>query len=162
VLGVNMQQSLILGSLQVSCPKLEMLYIWNCGKLRNLMSPSVANGLLNLRDLTIEDCQSIEKVITEEEQQGERIMTLFPLLEELHLLTLPKLGHFFLTEHALSFPFLKQVTISGCPEMKTFVQQGVYVGTTSLKSVNSDDEVKVVDLNKAMFNSKVCLVPLVV
>ncbi|KAH0710944.1 hypothetical protein KY284_012371 [Solanum tuberosum] len=140
---------------KVSCPKLEKLYIWNCGKLRNLMSPSVARGLLNLRRLQINDCHSMEKVITEEEQQGERIMTLFPLLEELHLLTLPKLGHFFLTEHALSFPFLKQVTISGCPEMKTFVQQKS-VSTSSFERVNNDDEViKVNDLNKAMINSKV-------
>ncbi|WMV59502.1 hypothetical protein MTR67_052887 [Solanum verrucosum] len=139
---------------KVSCPNLEKLYIWNCGKLRNLMSPSVARGLLNLRELMIKDCQSIEKVITEEEQQGEAIMTLFPLLEELHLLTLPKLGHFFLTEHALKFPFLKQVTIYGCLEMKTFFQQ-ISVSTPSFESVNNDDEVKVDDLNKAMFNSKV-------
>jgi len=124
------------------------------------MSPSVARGALNLQKLKIGYCESMEEVITEEEQQGEGIMTLFPLLEKLHLQTLPKLGHFFLTEHALKFPFLKQVTISGCPEMKTFVQQKS-VSTSSFERVNNDDEViKVNDLNKAMFNSKVCLVPL--
>ncbi|KAH0686062.1 hypothetical protein KY285_016604 [Solanum tuberosum] len=104
----------------------------------------------------------MEKVITKEEQQGEGIMTLFPLLEELYLLRLPKLGHFFLTEHALQFPFLRKVKIHYYPEMKTFVQQRIYVRTSSLKSVNNDDEVKAVNLNKAMFNSKVCLVPLAV
>ncbi|KAH0775408.1 hypothetical protein KY290_012545 [Solanum tuberosum] len=123
--------------------KLETLHVSNCGNLRNLMSPSVARGLINLQYLQIEGCSSMEEVITKEEQQGEGIMTLFPLLEELNLLRLPKLGHFFLTEHALQFPFLRKVKIRDCPEMKTFVQQRISVSTPSLKS------------DKAMFNSKV-------
>ncbi|KAL3327272.1 hypothetical protein AABB24_037795 [Solanum stoloniferum] len=112
--------------------KLRTLNVYDCGKLRNLMSPSVAKGLLNLLVLRIEHCQSMEEVIT----KGEGIMTLFPQLVELELWGLPKLGHFFLTEHALEFPLLRSVTIRGCPEMKTFVQQGIYVSTPSLKSVN--------------------------
>ncbi|WMV26589.1 hypothetical protein MTR67_019974 [Solanum verrucosum] len=135
--------------------KLETLHVSDCGKLRNLMSPSVARSLLNLRILTIYNCKSMEEMITKEENQGEGIMTLFPLLEELNLLSLPKLGHFFLTEHALQFPFLRKVEISNCPEMKTFVQQKISMSTPSLESMNNDDEVKVVDLNKTMFNSKV-------
>uniref|UniRef100_M1BMQ6 Phosphoprotein phosphatase n=1 Tax=Solanum tuberosum TaxID=4113 RepID=M1BMQ6_SOLTU len=103
------------------------------------MSPSVAKGLLNLRELDIGNCQSMEEVITE----GEGVMTLFPLLEKLNLTELPKLGHFFLTENALKFPFLKKVEIYDCPKMKTFVQHGISV------SLESDDEVNV------MFNSKV-------
>ncbi|XP_049405412.1 uncharacterized protein LOC125868889 [Solanum stenotomum] len=136
---------------------LQTLEVENCVKLRNLMSPSMSRCLLNLRTLNIRDCKSMEEVITEEEHQGEEMTNdpLFPLLEKLILHRLPKLGHFFLTKHALKFPFLIEVNIFKCPEMKTFVQQGVYVGTTSLKSVNNDDEVKVVDLNNAMFNSKV-------
>ncbi|WMV38705.1 hypothetical protein MTR67_032090 [Solanum verrucosum] len=136
--------------------KLETLYVANCGKLRNLMPPSVARGLLNLQKLEIRDCLSMEEVITKEKQQGEGIMTLFPLLEKLELYTVPKLGHFFLTECTLEIPFLKEVHISDCPEMKTFVQQGIFVSTPSLESVNNDDKMKVVDLNKAMFSSKVC------
>ncbi|KAK6779025.1 hypothetical protein RDI58_025743 [Solanum bulbocastanum] len=130
--------------------KLQALYVSHCGKLRNLMSPSVAKGLLNLQLLEIEECESMEEVIT----KGEGIMILFPRLEKLDLRDLPNLGHFYLTEHALEFPFLKYVTIRNCPEMKTFVQQGISVSTPSLESVNNDDEVKVDDLNKAMFDSK--------
>ncbi|KAK4721765.1 hypothetical protein R3W88_011998 [Solanum pinnatisectum] len=121
------------------------------------MSPSVARGVLNVQILEITDCRSIEEAITEDEQQEEEIMTnepLFPLLEELKLQRLPKLRHFFLAKSALEFPFLRVVCIHDCPEMKTFVQQGS-VSTPSLKSVNNDDEVKVVDLNKVMFNSKI-------
>uniref|UniRef100_M1AF87 Cc-nbs-lrr resistance protein n=1 Tax=Solanum tuberosum TaxID=4113 RepID=M1AF87_SOLTU len=115
------------------------------------MSPLVVRGFLNLRTLIIENCESMEEVITEEEHQGEEMTNepLFPLLEKLILHKLPKLGHFFLTKHALKFPFLKLVIIFECPKMKTFVQQRVYTGTASLISVNNDDEVN------AMFNFKV-------
>ncbi|KAF3673214.1 putative disease resistance protein-like isoform X2, partial [Capsicum annuum] len=139
-----------------SFSKLSALEVEYCGKLRNLMSPSVARGLLNLRKLWIKACRSMEEVIVEEEQEGEEIMCnepLFPRLEELRLINLTKLGHFVLTTHALEFPFLREVDISTCPEMKTFIQQGT-ASTLNLENVNNDDELKVVDLNKAMFNSK--------
>ncbi|KAM3288848.1 hypothetical protein P3S67_022278 [Capsicum chacoense] len=139
--------------------KLKTLEVRYCGKLRNLMSPSVvARGLLNLQTLWILRCRSMEEVILEEEQ-GEEIMCnepLFPRLENLKLNNLPKLEHFILTNHALAFPFLKQVHNRECPKMKTFIQGGT-VSTLSFESVNNDDELKVVDLNKVMFNSKVCL-----
>ncbi|KAF3619585.1 putative disease resistance protein-like isoform X2, partial [Capsicum annuum] len=130
--------------------KLEILIVWDCGKLRNLMSPSVARGLLNLQMLKIFYFQSMEEVIAEEEQQGEEIMTnepLFPMLDGLSLDKLPKLEHFFLTKRALEFPFLKEVEIRKCPKMKTFIQQGTE-RTPSLKNVNNDNEVKVDDLNE--------------
>ncbi|PHT37317.1 hypothetical protein CQW23_25017 [Capsicum baccatum] len=142
--------------------KLEKLVVRNCGELRNLMSQSMARGLLNHRTLRILECQLMEEVITEEEQQGEEIMTnepLFPVLEELKLYDLPKLGHFILTKHVVEFPFLKEVAIRDCPKMKSFIQQGTE-STLNFESVNNDDELKVVDFNKTMFNSKVCLVPL--
>ncbi|KAM3205749.1 hypothetical protein BC332_26879 [Capsicum chinense] len=108
--------------------ELETLEVGNCCKLRNLMSPSVARGLLNLQALDILDCLSMEEVITEDEQQGEEIMSnepLFPRLETLELMFLPKLRHFFLMNRALEFPFLRKVNIHDCPEMKIFVQQGL-------------------------------------
>ncbi|XP_047258239.1 disease resistance protein RPS2-like, partial [Capsicum annuum] len=136
--------------------KLEKLEVRDCGKLRNLMSPSVTRGLLNLRTLLIQECQSMEEVITEEEQQVEEIVTnepLFPRVEVLKLYSFPKLGHFILTRHALEFPFLREVDINECPKMKTFIQQET-VSTLHAKVCLNDDELKVVDLNEPMFNSK--------
>ncbi|KAM3288841.1 hypothetical protein P3S67_022271 [Capsicum chacoense] len=72
---------------------------------------------------------------------------LIPRLKKLLLDDLPKLGHFILNKQALEFPFLREVEIFNCPEMKTFVQQGS-VSTPSLEIVNDDDEVKVDDLNE--------------
>ncbi|PHT60760.1 hypothetical protein T459_35387 [Capsicum annuum] len=185
--------------LQVSCPNLEWLYIRaansmsaqcshqlptayfsklkalmvsSCGELRNLMSPSVARGLLNLLKLWIEDCQSMKEVITVEEKQGDEIMAnepLFPLLVELNLKNLPELGHFILTKHALKFPFLIEVQIYKCPKMKTFVQQGsvstpkLKVSLPVLNTRGYESEMIVDDLNEWIhqrINSKVCLVAL--
>lgn len=91
----------------------------------------------------------MEEVMIEEEQ-GKGFITLFPMLEQLILQELPKLRHFFLTEHALIFPSLNEVDIKYGPEMKTFVQEGISVSIQSLEIV----EVKADDLNKAMFHSK--------
>ncbi|PHT37368.1 hypothetical protein CQW23_25068 [Capsicum baccatum] len=66
--------------------KIEKLEVRRCGELRNLMCPSLARSILNLRILSIEECQSMEEVIAEQEQEGEEIMrneSLFPVLEEL-------------------------------------------------------------------------------
>ncbi|KAH0672653.1 hypothetical protein KY290_024890 [Solanum tuberosum] len=107
-------------------------------------------------------CLSMEEVITKEEQQGERILTLFPLLEKLELYRVPKLAHFFLTECALEIPCLEEVRIHDCPEMKTFIKQETSVSTPCLKSVNNDYRVKVGDLNiwtQQRFNSKEPLYP---
>ncbi|XP_049342917.1 uncharacterized protein LOC125807240 [Solanum verrucosum] len=105
--------------------KLQTLKVMSCGELRNLMSPSVASGVRNLRILEIGRCPSMEEVITEEKQQGQETKPLFPLLEKLKLYSLPKLRHFFVTKCALEFPCLIEVRIGECPEMKTFIQQGI-------------------------------------
>ncbi|KAK6773461.1 hypothetical protein RDI58_028699 [Solanum bulbocastanum] len=77
----------------------------------------------------------MEEVITEEEQQGEEIMILFALLEELELEELPKLRHFFLTKRVTEFPFLRELKICDCPEMRTFVPQGISVSTPESRKV---------------------------
>ncbi|KAL3376075.1 hypothetical protein AABB24_002831 [Solanum stoloniferum] len=119
-------------------------------KLRNLMSPSVARSVLNLQTLSIEACQSMEEVITEEEQLVEEMTTkpLFPRLEKLVLEELPKLGHFFLTKHALEFPFLREVRINSCPQMKTFSVGSV--STQNLERLIVDYAEVKDDLNKAI------------
>uniref|UniRef100_A0A3Q7IHK6 Disease resistance protein At4g27190-like leucine-rich repeats domain-containing protein n=1 Tax=Solanum lycopersicum TaxID=4081 RepID=A0A3Q7IHK6_SOLLC len=107
--------------------KLEILEVKNCRKLRNLISPSVTRVAWNLRIQLIENCMSMEKVITQEEQQGEEIMNdelLFPL----------------------------DVKIDDCPVIKT-----LSVSTVSLAWVNYDDRVELDDLNECIqqrFNSK--------
>ncbi|KAH0729512.1 hypothetical protein KY289_000700 [Solanum tuberosum] len=137
--------------------KLRELKVHTCEKLRNLMSPSVARGLNNLRRLDLYGCLSMEEVITEEEQEIMTNEPLFPLLEALVIRNLLKLRHFFLTKRALEFPFLSVVHISECPQMKTFVPGSL--STPNLKEVSYAfaRSAKVNDLNgwiQQRFNSK--------
>jgi len=69
---------------------------------------------------------------------------MYRIVEELKLQMLLKLADLFLAKRALEFPFLRVVWIHECPEMKTLVQQGISMSTPILKSMNNDDEVKVV------------------
>ncbi|WMV14444.1 hypothetical protein MTR67_007829 [Solanum verrucosum] len=91
-------------------------------KLRNLMSPSVARSVLNLQTLSIEACQSMEEVITEEEQLVEE-MTTKPL-------------------------FPREVRINSCPQMKTFSVGSV--STQNLERLIVDYAEVKDDLNKAI------------
>ncbi|XP_059295852.1 uncharacterized protein LOC132049172 [Lycium ferocissimum] len=118
------------------------------------MSPSVARGVLSLRILKIEECPLMEEVITEEEKQGEEMTNqpLFPRLELLKLRNLPKLGHFFLTKCALEFPFLRDVDIIRCPEMKTFIQLGS-VSTPSLKYLSFEEWIKDAEMKNHLNNA---------
>lgn len=59
-----------------------------------------------------------------------------------------KLEHFFLTKHAFEFPFLGEVSINSCPEMKTFSLGSV--STQNLERLIVDYAEVNDDLNKAI------------
>ncbi|KAH0698849.1 hypothetical protein KY284_013064 [Solanum tuberosum] len=108
----------------IDFPQLQILRFWELPEFQNFW-PIDNNSIADSNPLFDEkvSCpnQSMEEVIKEEELVEERtIKPLFPQLEKLVLEELPKLGHFFLTKHALEFPFLGEVKINSCPEMKTF------------------------------------------
>ncbi|KAM3288737.1 hypothetical protein P3S67_022167 [Capsicum chacoense] len=151
-------------SLNIHCqnnipfPKLERLEVSYCDQ-----EPRANNAITDSNPLFNEKVWKIEKLdvsisgqrSSESANTRDKILSingrtnepLFPRLDKLELENLPKLGHFILTKQALEFPFLREVEIHKCPEMKTFVQQGS-VSTPSLKNVNNDDKVKVDDLNE--------------
>ncbi|CAK9152686.1 unnamed protein product [Ilex paraguariensis] len=108
---------------EIMFPQLEELIINNCGKLRNLFSPSMARGLVHLRKLIIADCPMLEEVVVKEEEAegGSRMNEImFPQLKTLILGALLKLRSFFPVKHALELPSLHEVTLYICPEMKNF------------------------------------------
>uniref|UniRef100_A0A3Q7JDM5 Disease resistance protein At4g27190-like leucine-rich repeats domain-containing protein n=1 Tax=Solanum lycopersicum TaxID=4081 RepID=A0A3Q7JDM5_SOLLC len=102
--------------------KLVQLKVYSVVELRNLMSLSVARGILNLRLLQIVACISMEEVITEEEQQGEEIMINEPLFSPVGRVVPLRSAKAEAFLYEYDFPFLRVVWILNCPEMKTFVQ----------------------------------------
>ena len=78
--------------------ELEYLKIKSCDSLRALFSSAVFRGLINIRELIVENCEMLENIV--EIKEGEDIVKLFPevlsipKLQVLRLLYLPKIRYF--------------------------------------------------------------------
>ncbi|KAA8517894.1 hypothetical protein F0562_015368 [Nyssa sinensis] len=113
------------------------LSVVSCKSLRNLLSFSMARGLVNLQKLKIDDCLIMEEVVgreegkEQEEEAEEKIF--FPQLNQLELMNLPKLRSFLHVIYALEWPLLENVTVNDCPELKTLSMGSL--STPKLKSV---------------------------
>lgn len=97
---------------------LEELHLYGHGST-SLFPSSLATKLVNLRSLRISSCDETEQVTEEEEEDA--TLLLFPKLNELLLLGLPKLVSFSGSRKCVvELPSLTKVNILGCPVMKCF------------------------------------------
>lgn len=102
---------------------LEDLYIADCNKLKNVMTPSLSRSLKNLRSLHLEACEELEDVIMpskDQERQTNINEILFPQLQTLTLVDLPKIYTFCHISTHIKLPSSLQVRIRRCPLLKTF------------------------------------------
>ncbi|KAI9076885.1 hypothetical protein K1719_041189 [Acacia pycnantha] len=96
------------------------LHVSRCHQLIHLVTTSTAKSLVSLRLLEINDCKRMEEIVmndTNEDVQGE---ITFNELNFIKLTDMPSLKMFSSQSHTFEFPELKEVEISGCPEMKMF------------------------------------------
>ncbi|CAK7340801.1 unnamed protein product [Dovyalis caffra] len=101
---------------------LEVLKVHNCSSLRNIFTPSMALGLVQLRKIEIRNCSMVEEIITEERAEQASIdRFIFPLLKVIILESLPNLTSIYSGSAILEIPSLEDITIDSCPHMKTFV-----------------------------------------
>lgn len=103
---------------------LTILEVSRCDGLINLTTLSTAESLVKLRRMKISDCKMIEEIT--ELQVGEevkKVPIVFSQLEYLELNSLARLESFWLRNHTLEFPYLGQVVVRGCPNMKIFSQE---------------------------------------
>ncbi|KAF7145243.1 hypothetical protein RHSIM_Rhsim04G0089800 [Rhododendron simsii] len=102
---------------------LTSLDVYDCGSLRILVSPFVARLLVNLKQLCIERCDTMEAIIDwEEEEVDDRIRTniiIFPQLTSLELLDLQLLTSFCPQGCVFQGSFLKEVQIQNCPKLES-------------------------------------------
>ncbi|KAG8372066.1 hypothetical protein BUALT_Bualt12G0027900 [Buddleja alternifolia] len=130
--------------------KLEELYIYRCGSIRSLFSSSIAADLVNLKNLWIDSCNEIVKVIGDDEENVcENSQLIFPSLEELSLFFLPNLVNFSGWRCAIQLSSLSYIDICDCPRMESFTMGSLT--TPSLKSIHINSKGKdVEDLNGAV------------
>jgi disease resistance protein RPS2 len=122
--------------------KLEVLEVWECDNLRNILAPPMFRGLTSLTTLKLVNCKELEEVIAQDQeaQEGQENdkETLFPRLKELVLRDLPKMRRFCHMTNVLELPSLEEMKIANCPMLEAF----------SMGSNDSD--------TKFLFNKEVC------
>ncbi|GJV86350.1 NB-ARC domains-containing protein [Tanacetum coccineum] len=121
----------------ISLKNLVTLDITDCNKLVRLFSVNAAQGLVNLKTLTIQGCRSLKEVIWDEDEGDDIDMVLFPCLVKIELGYLEKLKSFYAGKAIISYPSLVQVEIYGCIIMDKWDNNGTY-DTPNLKLVNQD------------------------
>ncbi|KAG6502416.1 hypothetical protein ZIOFF_042309 [Zingiber officinale] len=98
--------------------KLKQLKIMGCPCLKHVFLPSIANEFQSLEKLEMKNNGSIETIITDKEvcdlKKGA-----FPMLQQLLLIKLPRLGCFFIGEPAktLDWPSLEYIHLSDCSNL---------------------------------------------
>ncbi|KAJ7954276.1 Disease resistance protein [Quillaja saponaria] len=106
---------------------LTFLKVSKCHNLRSIFTPFMASALVNLEEITIEECSILEEIITEP-KEGEEIDAegigsdiVLPLLNDITLSSLPELRRFHGGSGIIQCPSLESLCVFNCPKMKTFV-----------------------------------------
>ncbi|GKV43156.1 hypothetical protein SLEP1_g50487 [Rubroshorea leprosula] len=115
------------------------LEICNCGNLRYLLTLSMSLSLVSLKKMTVQNCELLEQVISEEGASLKDDIV-FTKLKSLELKGLPRLEGFCLAHYNFEFTSLEDVIVMTCPYMMTF--SGGEVSTPKLHKVKltGDDE----------------------
>ncbi|KAJ7950392.1 NBS-LRR type disease resistance protein [Quillaja saponaria] len=107
----------------ISLRNLKSLEVSDCRGLMNLMTFPIAKSLINLETMKIINCESMEEIVANEEDEKGIVNheIVFEKLETLQLDSLPRLTSFCRGSNcALNFPALELVIVTQCPVMTTF------------------------------------------
>ncbi|XP_012468847.2 disease resistance protein RPS2 [Gossypium raimondii] len=106
-------QTVFRGTLSTeSLSKLHTIVVSSCPMLRKLFSHGVIQRLSKLQKLVIQNCVKMEELI------DEQVSTVFPTLETLILIEMPKLRTLSV-DMSLTWPSLKELQVYKCPELKS-------------------------------------------
>ncbi|CAJ1949990.1 unnamed protein product [Sphenostylis stenocarpa] len=114
----------------VSC--LRKVSISNCPDLQYLFPTSVAKKLLNLEEITVQECKSLKEIVAKEGDETFEAIK-FERLKIIALDSLPSLICFYSGSDTLHLPSLINVRVRECPSIKIF-SQGV-IHSESFKGI---------------------------
>ncbi|TXG55668.1 hypothetical protein EZV62_020924 [Acer yangbiense] len=101
---------------------LVFIKISSCCKLKNLFTPSIVKGLVQLRTLEVKFCSTLEEIISYEKAEtgGSTDRVTFPGLYQIDLGKLDSLTCFCARRCTIEFPALELLDIQKYPKMETF------------------------------------------
>ena len=117
----------------ISFQNLHDLNVSNCHGLSCLVTSSTAKSLVQLRTMVITNCKTMKKIVTDDAGDGVGDEICFSELVSLYIHCSPSLKGFNLSNRSMRFPLLKDVIVSGCPELMMF-SNGV-LSTPELETV---------------------------
>ncbi|KAH9752962.1 Disease resistance protein [Citrus sinensis] len=108
--------------------QLQHLEIRNCRSIEGVVNTTTLGGRdefkvgipNSLVNLDVSDCAKIEEIIGHVGEEAKENRIAFNELKLLELDDLPRLTSFCLENYTLEFPSLEQVSMTHCPNMKTF------------------------------------------
>ncbi|KAF2324676.1 hypothetical protein GH714_016205 [Hevea brasiliensis] len=113
---------------------LQTVKIESCRKLKVIFPASVAQGLEQLKQLDLFDCDELEAIVAQRQEGEETIdKVMFPQLIELSPRKLINLKAFCMDNLPFKFSSLEMVKVHNCPKMKTFAASDGNQSTTELK-----------------------------
>ncbi|KAJ9174775.1 hypothetical protein P3X46_013381 [Hevea brasiliensis] len=101
-----------------SLAQLATLIFYKCPKLKKIFSKGLIQQLCKLQHLEVEDCEGIEEIIIEAENNGLESRAL-PSLKKLILLNLPRLRSIWIDD-SLEWPSLERTVIAMCPLLERY------------------------------------------
>ena len=121
----------------MSFQNLTNLDILKCHGLINLVTFSTAKSLVQLKKMSVSECEKITKVVVGDGGEVSEVIT-FTQLTYLKLDSLPKLASFCSKSYSFKLPSLEEVIVRQCPKMKIFSRGDL--GTPKLKRVLATQE----------------------
>ncbi|XP_043698658.1 disease resistance protein At4g27190-like [Telopea speciosissima] len=106
---------------------LRFLYIERCSNLKHIFQMSMAQGLPQLEEISIGDCNDLEEIFMknergEDEEEGKVVVVVLPRLKFLGLSSLPNFSTVcrgVLSLHgSIKFPVLEELNIKECPNLR--------------------------------------------
>ncbi|CAJ2663191.1 unnamed protein product [Trifolium pratense] len=133
-------------------PKLEVLAVRNCNKLKFVFSTSMLRVLPQLRDLTIEDCKELEHIIEDDLENQNNSTTCFPKLEVLAVRNCNKLKFLFSSTSMLRFlPQLSSLKIEKCKELEHIIEDDLENKNNSTTCFPKLETLLIIKCNKLKF-----------
>ena len=118
----------------ISFQKLTNLEILECHGLISLVTSSTAKSLVQLKKMSVSECERITEVVAGEKGEANEMLT-FTRLTYLKLDCLSNLTSFCSGSYSLEFPSLEEVIVRQCPKMKIFYHGAL--GTPKLQRVQA-------------------------
>ncbi|KAK4851536.1 hypothetical protein QYF36_016045 [Acer negundo] len=105
-----------------SFKKLNRVKVHHCMSMRYMFPISIAKSLLELEQLSVDNC-GVEEIVADDQEANIAVTFVFPRITSLEINYLPRLKTFYRGIHTLQWPNLKRLVMSHCDKVELFASE---------------------------------------